>query len=79
MIQVSDHALLRFLERAGGLNPEPVRALLAASLSRAAQAAQAMRAGRYTILADGLAYLVVDGIVVTIMVDEGGPRGRAPR
>lgn len=79
MIQVSDHALLRFLERAGGIDPEPLRAQLQASLERANAAARSVGMARYSILADGLVYVVVEGVVVTIMADEGGPRGRVVR
>lgn len=34
-VRVSDHALLRFIERAGGLDVESVRAALQGSLKRA--------------------------------------------
>lgn len=71
MIQVSDHALLRFLERAGGLDPEPLRARLAGSLARANAAAKRVGMARYSIVADGLVYVVVEDIVVTIMRDDG--------
>ena len=73
MIQVSDHALVRFLERAGGFRPEPLRAAIAESLARAHHAARRMGQTRFKIVADGLAYVVVDGVVVTI-TDEGGRR-----
>ncbi len=73
MIQISDHALVRFLERAGGFRPEPLRAAIAASLGRAHHAARRMGATRFKIVADGLAYVVVDDVVVTI-TDEGGRR-----
>lgn len=79
MISVSDHALLRFLERAGGLDPEPLREVIADSLERAARAARAVGKTRYTILADGLCYIVVNDVVVTITVDQGGSRGWGAR
>ncbi len=74
MIQVSDHALMRFLERAGGFRPEPLRAAIAGSLARAHHAARRMGQTRFRIVADGLAYVVVDDVVVTILPDEGGGR-----
>ena len=36
---ISDHALLRFLERAGGLDVETIRLMLSRSLERAKKAA----------------------------------------
>lgn len=78
MIAVSDHALLRFLERAGGYDPEPLRKILAGSLARAATSAKTVGLKRYSILADGLCYVVVDDTVVTITADAGGGRGRGP-
>ncbi len=78
---VSDHALVRFLARAGGLDVEGVRAHLAASLQRAARAAMSLDCSDYVIRADGLVYIVAEGRVVTIFEDNGAPvvsRG-APR
>ena len=71
MIKVSDHALLRFLTRAGGFDPEPLRASIAASLARAHAAALSVGMARFRIVADGLVYVVVEDVVVTIMRDEG--------
>ena len=64
--QVSDHALIRFLQRAG-LDVETVRADLAASLATAHGAAQAMGGADHLILADDLMYVVRTGIVVTVL------------
>jgi Cu/Ag efflux pump CusA len=68
---VTDHALLRFLERAGGMPVEQIREALAASLERAATAALGIAQSAYVIRADGLVYRVKDSIVVTIIADEG--------
>ncbi len=76
-IRVSDHALLRFLQRAGGLDVDGCRANLEGSLKRAAFAAESIGAIEYAIIADGMRYVVRDGIVVTVVFD--GPvddRGR---
>ena len=70
-LHVSDHALLRFLERAGALDVEAIRRLLAASLARAAKVAQSLDQGEYAIKKDGMVYVVIDGRVVTIMEDPG--------
>jgi hypothetical protein len=66
MIRVTDHALVRFVERVGGLDVEALRCALAASLARASAAAS-IGQRRYTVLADGVAYVVVDGVLVTVI------------
>jgi hypothetical protein len=66
-IGVSDHALVRFLERAGGFDVEALRASMAASLARAAAVAEGMQQSRYTIKCDGLIYVVDQGVVVTVL------------
>ncbi|MFT4098447.1 MAG: hypothetical protein QM651_15120 [Rhodoblastus sp.] len=70
---ISDHALLRFFERAGGLDVEAVRLMLSRSLERAKKAATNIGGGDYTIKADGLIYIVVDNRVVTTFADTGAP------
>lgn len=71
-IAVSNHALLRFLERAGGLPIEHIRGSLAASLARAARAAASIKADEYKIVVDGVEYVVRNGVVVTVLFD--GPQ-----
>ncbi len=75
-IQITDHAFVRWLERTGALDVESLRADLAASLERCAVAAEQIRAGRYLIVADGLAYVVRDGRLVTV-IEDGGVYGHA--
>ena len=70
IVRVSDHALLRFVERAGGLDIEALRAALEASLKRAVDAAGKVDADEYVVVADGLRYVVRFGIVVTITPPE---------
>ncbi len=70
---ISDRCLLRFLERAGGLDVETIRTLLARSLERAAAAAERIGGGDYTVKADGLVYIVVDGRVVTTFEESTSP------
>lgn len=80
IVAVSDHALVRFLERAGGFDVEALRERLTASLSRAAQAAAALGAADFTVKADGLSYLVCGGIVVTVLPGDATARARtAPK
>ncbi|MCU0882058.1 MAG: hypothetical protein MUF14_05250 [Hyphomonadaceae bacterium] len=58
-VTVTDHALVRFLERAGGLDVEGLRAHLALSLEAATQAANAIGGGsEVKICVDGLAYVL---------------------
>lgn len=66
-LRVTDHALVRFLARAGGLDIEAMRANLAASLTRAARAADQLHQGECRVIADGLEYVVSDGKVITII------------
>lgn len=66
-LRVCDHALLRFLERVGGLDVEDMRRRLAESLDRAAGAAEQLGAREMTIAADGFHYVVVKGTVVTVL------------
>lgn len=74
--RVSDHALLRFMERAGGMPVETVRHALAASLERAFTAAEAMGGGEFSIAADGFVFVVRGGQVVTVLDDSVGARKR---
>ncbi|GEC14267.1 hypothetical protein [Nitrobacter winogradskyi] len=67
IIRVSDHALLRFVERAGGLDIEALRSALEGSLKRAVQAASDIGTGDLTIQADGLTYIVRNNVIVTIL------------
>lgn len=78
-IIVTDHALVRFLERAGGLPVDDLRAALAQSLTRAARAAGVLCASEYRILADGLVYVVANGRVVTILPGETRTHGAHAR
>lgn len=75
-LRVSDHALLRFLERAGGCDVEALRDAVAQSLHRAHIAATSIGAQEYLITADGLSF-VVRGDVVTTMLLEPSVLGRA--
>lgn len=74
-LHVSDHALLRFMQRAGGIDVEELRAAVAASLERAGAAAEAIGACDYSIRADGLVYCIRAGVVVTVLHDRPMPRG----
>ncbi len=78
-LQVSECALLRFLERGVGLDIEPLRANLEASLERAHKAARSIGANDYLIKADGLLFVVRGDTVTTVIDDEPGNARRAAR
>lgn len=65
-INVSDHALLRLLERAGGVDVEALRGAVARSVGRAVAVADAIGANEFVIVADGFNYVVKNGVVVTV-------------
>jgi hypothetical protein len=66
IVRVSDHALLRFIERAGGLDVETLRTALEVSLKRAVNAADTIGQKELVIVADGLRYVLRDNVVVSI-------------
>lgn len=63
---MTDHALLRLLERSGFPIAE-LRAKVEASLTRAHVAAEALGGADHLILVDGLAFVVRGGDVVTVL------------
>lgn len=64
MIRVSDHAVLRYLERAHGLDVEAVRAHLAG------HAVSAVRLGAIAVRIDGVKLVIEDGVIVTVIKAE---------
>lgn len=69
-IRVSDHALVRWLERTGLVDLEPLKNMLGHSLERSAAAANQLGSSHYLILADGLVYVVRNRVLVTVLTDE---------
>lgn len=69
VLGVSDHALLRFLERGAALEIEALRERLAASLERAHAAAASIGAGDYLIRSNGLLFVVRGDTVTTVLED----------
>lgn len=67
---ITDHALVRWLERSGAMDTEAMRDMLAASLDRAAEAAAALESSKFLILADGLVFVVQQGKVITVLEDD---------
>lgn len=77
MIHVSDHALLRFLERSGAVDVEQLRGILAGALDRGRRQAERIGIADYVILADGLKFVVESDVVVTVL-DGRMPMTRRP-
>jgi len=66
-VAVSDHALLRWLERIGGLNVEGLRRAMEDSLTTAGDAASKMGGGDYLVVIDKAVIVVRDGTATTVM------------
>lgn len=75
--RISDHALVQFLERAGGLNIEVLRDVLGSSLARAHAAARSIGDTDYLIKADGMTYVVRGDTVTAALTDLDRPGFRA--
>lgn len=70
--RLSDHALIRLLERSG-IPVEAIRAATQAGLARAHSAAEALGGPDHLIVADGLVFVVRGGDVTTVL-PAGSPR-----
>ena len=70
-VEVSNHALFRWLERTGVVDVEALRAALSSALDRAVAASAAMGAEEFLILSNGLVYVVRQGVVVTVTHQDG--------
>lgn len=64
---ISDHALLRFLERGGQMDVEGLRQTLSNSLARAHSAAKALGEVEYLVKVGGATFVVRDSTVVTVL------------
>lgn len=70
MIRVTDHALVRFLERSGAGDIQQLRQTIAASLERGRRAAERAGIADYSICVDGLTYVIEGGVLVTVLTGE---------
>ena len=70
--RVSDHAVLRFLEREGGLDVEAVRRAMAASIARAVAVADKLDGASYKVVTTGVTFVVEGGVVVTVVPNRSG-------
>ena len=66
-LRVTDHALVRALERICGLPVEQLRERIAEALSSAANAAERIGGGNFLIVSGGHVFVVRDGAVTTIL------------
>lgn len=67
-IAVTDHAVIRYMERVLGLDIDPVRAAIADV------AGPAVRTGATAIITDGFRYVVRDGAVATVTRANSDPK-----
>lgn len=67
--RVSDHAMLRILERVCGLPVEELREAIGLSIARATAAAELTGGGVYLVLQDRQAFVVRHGTVTTVLSD----------
>lgn len=67
ILRVSDHAMLRFFERAHRLPVEELRSDIARKLTRAAASADEIGARLFTVRCGHIGFLVKDQVVVTCL------------
>lgn len=79
MLKVTDHALVRFLDRSGAAEIEKLRHTIAHSLERARRGAERAGISDYVITADGLRYVVKDDVLVTVLEADMAPGKRKRR
>lgn len=72
-LRITDHALLRWLERAGLIDVEGVRVAIGNALERAFDAGASLESGKFLIVAHGLVYVVRGDAIVTVINDDKQP------
>lgn len=68
---VTDHALVRFLERAGGMDVERLRGELSAALARVNEAVTEIGGGNYRVSTAELRFVVKGQRLVTVLPRKG--------
>jgi len=71
-IAITDHAVLRFLERKKGLDVDALRGEIKESLARASAAAGEIALRDYNVRANDLLFVVRNGRLVTVCEIESG-------
>lgn len=74
--RISDHAMLRLLERAGGFDVEGLRTAMSDALERGHTAAREISSADYLVTIDGMTF-VVRGETVTTVMETGNPARQA--
>jgi len=72
-LHVTDHAVLRYIERIHGVDVEALRGELLGRALRAHEAAERIGGGSYVINSDGLRMRVVGQSVVTVLTPKDKP------
>ena len=70
-LQISDNALMRWLERTGAIDVDQLKRILATALQRAYVAGASINAGEFLILSAGLVYVIRDGTLITVLEEDG--------
>lgn len=65
-ITVTDHAVLRYLERVMGIDMDQLRDTIQADLGRAAEAAERLGQTKYKVQMNGCVFVIADGACVTV-------------
>lgn len=71
MIHITDHALIRYLERVHGVDLEAFRAALRAEVSDAAIVAGATIGGQYAVKSGRHAYICDGETIITVLYRRG--------
>lgn len=66
-IAITDHALVQFLQRGGRIDMTSLRLQMQEGLARAASVAGALGQSNFTVKCNGLTYVIVDGVCVTVL------------
>lgn len=67
MTRVTDHALLRYLERSSGIDVEALRGSLTSRLERASVAAAQLGIENYAVRLDGVQFIIRAERVTTVL------------
>lgn len=76
-LSLSDHAMLRWLERAVGMDIAGLRASIEAGLATAHGAAESIGGGNYLIVSGGMVYAVRNGVITTVLTQRTANLPRA--
>lgn len=71
--QVSDHALVRFIERVHGIDLSSIKAHILTP-----RIVESVRAGASAVVVDGVKFIVRGGVLVTVVTNDK-PKNRPPR